>query len=77
MCQSVTNYKLSARKTHCNARYNGPTQPSMLKGVSVHNRLDSSLQVEKEAFIRMGEKYQDQKVNPSTITSPARNLHKE
>lgn len=46
MCQSATNCKLSARKTHFNARYKGLTQtlyqPSMLKGVSVHNGLDSS-----------------------------------
>lgn len=26
MCQSVTNYKLSAGKTRFNARYKGPTQ---------------------------------------------------
>lgn len=35
MCQSMTNYKLSARKTHFNARYKGPTQthyqPFMLR----------------------------------------------
>lgn len=35
MCQSMTNYKLSARKTHFNGRYKGPTQthyqPFMLR----------------------------------------------